>query len=176
MQRRQFLATGGLALAGLASSAILRASAKIVEIGMRSDEDGAKVWFDPIGILIEPGTTIRWVIKENVHTVTAYHPDNDDHSLRIPKAAKPWDSDYLVNPGNSFEIELTVPGVYDYYCAPHEQAGMVGRIIVGEPTGPGALPFDYFKSQNPDWEDVPDEAQRAFPSIEEIMRDGVVRI
>ena len=163
-------------LAGLASPAILRASTRIVEIGMRSDEDGAKVWFDPIGILVEPGTTIRWIIRENVHTATAYHPDNDDHSLRIPKAAKPWDSDYLVNPGDNFEINLTVPGVYDYYCAPHEQAGMVGRIIVAEPTGPGALPFDYFNSQNSDWEDVPDEAQQAFPSIGKIMRDGIVRV
>lgn len=126
--------------------------------------------------MIEPGTSIRWVIRENIHTATAYHPDNDDHSLRIPTAAKPWDSSFLVNPGDHFEINLTVPGVYDYYCAPHEQAGMVGRIIVGEPTGPGALPFDYFKPQNPDWEDVPEEAQRAFPSIEKIMRDGVVRI
>jgi len=176
MLRRQFLATGGLVLAGLASPAILRAFAKIVDIGMRSDEDGAKVWFDPIGILIEPGTTIRWTILENVHTATAYHPDNDDHSLRIPTAAKPWDSDYLVNPGDHFEVELTVPGVYDYYCAPHEQAGMVGRIIVGEPSGPGALPFDYFKSQNQGWEEVPDLAQQAFPSIDKIMHDGVVRV
>jgi hypothetical protein len=33
---------------------------------------------------------------------------------------------------------------YDYYCMPHEAAGMVGRLVVGRPGGPGALPFDYF--------------------------------
>ena len=38
-------------------------------------------------------------------------------------------------PGESFAVELTEPGVYDYYCIPHEHAGMVGRIVVG---GPGA--------------------------------------
>jgi len=174
MHRRKLLATGGLMLAGLASPSIIRANARVQEIEMRSDVDGAKVWFDPIGVLVEPGTTIRWIIRENVHTTTAYHPNNDDHSLRIPSAATPWDSGYLVNPGDHFEIKLTVPGVYDYFCAPHEEAGMVGRIIIGEPSGPGALPFDYFKSQQPDWEDVPVEAQQAFPSIEEIMRDGRV--
>ena len=37
---------------------------------------------------------------------------------------------------------LTVEGVYDYFCAPHEMAGMVGRIIVGRP---GAQPFDDYR-------------------------------
>ena len=34
-------------------------------------------------------------------------------------------------PGEAFEVMLTEPGVYDYYCVPHEHAGMVGRIVVG---------------------------------------------
>ena len=46
----------------------------MAEVAMRSDQAGSKVWFDPVGILVEPGTTIRWVVKENVHTTTAYHP------------------------------------------------------------------------------------------------------
>lgn len=28
-------------------------------------------------------------------------------------------------------------------CAPHEETGMVGRIVVGRPAGPGMQPFDY---------------------------------
>ena len=176
MHRRQILATGGLLLAGLATPSIIRAKARVQEIELRSDVDGAKVWFDPIGVLVEPGTIIRWIIRENVHTTTAYHPDNDNHALRIPSNATAWDSGYLVNPGDHFEIELSVPGVYDYFCAPHEEAGMVGRIIVGNPS---SLNLKYLQNQNiknPDWEDVPVEAQQAFPSIEEIMRDGAVRV
>jgi hypothetical protein len=42
---------------------------------------------------------------------------------------------------------------------------MVGRIIVGRPAGPGAQPFEGA---------VPEPARHAFPSIEEIMRRGVV--
>ena len=30
-------------------------------------------------------------------------------------------------------MTFTVEGVYDYYCVPHEHAGMVGRIVVGTP-------------------------------------------
>jgi plastocyanin len=175
--RRGVITAGGACLAGLILPRLVRASAGLVEIGMRSDPDGATVWFDPIGVLIEPGTTIRWTIHQNVHSTAAYHPANGKHALRIPAEAAPWDSDYLVNPGDHFEVKLTVPGVYDYFCLPHEAAGMVGRIIVGEPAGPGTLPFDYFKDmpEAADWLPVPEAAQAAFPAVEEIMRSGIVR-
>ena len=150
---------------------------RVVEIAMRSDTLGSKVWFDPVGILVAPGTTIRWVVKENVHTATAYHPKNGHHSLRIPEGAEPWDSGFLVNPGDHFDVTLTVAGVYDYFCMPHEAAGMVGRIVVGKPEGPGALPFDYFKGEaaTMDWLAVPAAAQRAFPRIDRILRERLVR-
>lgn len=140
---------------------------------MRSDALGARVWFDPIGLYVEPGTTVRWIVRENVHTTTAYHPRNDKHSRRIPEAAMPWDSGYIVNPGEHFDVRLTVPGVYDYYCTPHEGAGMVGRIVVGDPRGPGAEPFDYWvdKPGTDGWRHVPNAARAAFPSIERILAE-----
>jgi plastocyanin len=177
--RRALLRAGGLLLAGLAAPAGLRPvrASGVAEIRLRSDALGARVWFDPIGLLIEPGQTVRWVNQANVHTSTAYHPANDGHALRIPEAAEPWDSGYLVEPGDRFEITLTVPGVYDYFCAPHEMAGMVGRIIVGRPGGPGTLPFDYFEGDpTRDWRRVPDAARAAFPSAESIMAQRTVGV
>jgi plastocyanin len=179
LRRREVLEAGGLLLAGLAAPTGLRPARAggVVEIRLRSDPLGTHVSFDPVGVLIEPGQTVRWVNEANVHTTTAYHPHNDGHALRIPEAAEPWDSGYLVEPGDSFEITLTVPGVYDYFCAPHEMAGMVGRIIVGEPSGPGALPFDYFKDDPAaqDWRPVPKAAQAAFPPIKTVMNERLVR-
>jgi plastocyanin len=179
LRRREVLRAGGLALAGLATPAGLcpARAGGVVEIRLRSDPLGTHVWFDPIGVLIEPGQTVRWMLEANVHTSTAYHPANDNHALRIPQAAEPWDSGYLVEPGDNFEMTLMVPGVYDYFCTPHEMAGMVGRIIVGEPTGPGTLPFDYFKDDPAaqDWQPVPKAAQAAFPTVEAIMNERVVR-
>ena len=133
---------------------------------MRSDPEGAHVGFDPIGLRVMPGTVVRWVVEANVHTATAYHPANSGHLLRIPERAEPWDSGYLVEPGQTFEVMLTAEGVYDYFCTPHEVAGMVGRIIVGRPGGPGA---------NPPGKAPPPAARTAFPSIEQIMAMGTVR-
>jgi plastocyanin len=180
LSRRQVLEAGGGALAGLLLPSLVRAApaAEVVEIRMRGNADGSKVWYDPVGVLIQPGQTIRWISADpvNSHTATAYHPKNFDHSLRIPEKAEPWNSDYLL-PNETFEVKLTIEGVYDFFCIPHEQAGMVGRIIVGRPIGPGAQPFDYFRNSTKgrDWVPVPKEARGVFPSVDEIMRQKSVR-
>jgi hypothetical protein len=82
-----------------------------------------------------------------------------------------------VNTGGRFEVTLAVEGVYDYFCLPHEAGGMVGRIVVGRPAGPGARPVDYFVGQpgTQDWLPVPDAARRSFPAVEAILRQRVVR-
>jgi plastocyanin len=178
--RRSALLAGGLALAGWAFPRVPRAAEtapeSIAVIRLQSDTLGTDVGFEPIGLYVAPGTTVRWVLEANVHTVTAYHPRNGNHSLRIPPAAQPFDSGFLVNPGATFEQRFTVAGVYDYFCLPHEAAGMVGRIVVGQPGGPGALPFDYFKSlpEGRGWLEVPQAAQDAFPSVAAIVRERSV--
>jgi plastocyanin len=160
---------GGMAVALSLLNARAR-SAGLVEIRMQGRADGSRVWFDPVGVLIEPGQTIRWINRDpgNAHTATAYHPGNFDKPRRIPQAAAAWDSDYLL-PEEGFEVTLSQPGVYDYFCVPHEHAGMVGRIVVGSPQPPG-------------WTDgattvqgIPEIALQSFPSIDEIMSKGLVR-
>ena len=158
---------GGLALAGLHAMPLSRVGRAVpaTTIRMRSDPAGEIVMFDPVGLFVMPGTTVRWVVELNVHTATAYHPANGDYSQRIPDGAAPWDSGYLIDPGNEFAITLTVEGVYDYFCRPHEAAGMVGRIVVGRPAGPGAMPPG---------DELPAAARSALPPVEEIMKHGSV--
>ena len=140
---------------------------------MQGNPDGSHVWFDPVGLRIEPGQTIRWINLDpgNSHTATAYHPKNFERPLRIPEEAEPWNSDYLL-PNESFVVTLNVEGVYDFFCVPHEHAGMVGRIIVGQP---GRSSTDGFSAQVAGGEPIPDIALQAFPSVDEVMRQGIVR-
>jgi plastocyanin len=178
ISRRHFMRSSGLAIAVCAAPRIVRA-AGVVEIEMRSSPRGEDAWFDPLGVRIDPGQRVRWIMTSpgNPHTTTAYHPKNARHSLRIPEAAVPWDSGFLVNARDIFEIALTVEGVYDYFCLPHEAAGMVGRIVVGRPGGPGAMPFDYFTGRpaTEKWLPVPEAAQTAFPAVTSIVAERVVR-
>ncbi len=181
LTRRHFIQSSGAVLASIMTASLPQVAASqnktnIREIRMESDPDGARVWFDPIGLYIKPGTKVRWIVHHNTHTVAAYHPHNSNHSLRIPEKAKPWDSGFLVEPGENFTLTLTEPGVYDYYCMPHEDAGMVGRIVVGEISGPGAEPYDYFKKlkNKENWEDVPESAQCVLPPPKEIMQKKII--
>lgn len=176
MQRRHFL---GLMLgAVLPVAAPVSAQGRPVEIRMKMSSDGTRAYFDPIGVHLQPGDTVRWIQEANFHSTTAYHPVNSNHELRIPEQAQPWDSDILLAAypaaGSTFEWTFTVEGVYDYFCRPHEAAGMVGRLVVGQPgDGPGSRPFNYAPERR--WNPPPVAAQRAFPAIETILRQGVVR-
>ncbi len=138
---------------------------------MRGSADGSRVWFDPIGVLIDSRQTVRWTNLDpgNSHTTTAYHPANFDRPRRIPGKAVPWNSDYLL-PNETFSVILTQPGVYDFYCVPHEHAGMVGRIVVGTPD-PSGWPSDPSQTTN----GLPEAALKMFPPVEEIMRAKIVR-
>jgi plastocyanin len=173
---RVFLAAclAGTSILGQATMA----TAATVEIKLMQTPAG-KTYFDPVGVSIAPGDTVRWVQLSGFHSITAYHPGNDNHELRIPASAKPWDSDILLaeypKPRATFEHIFTVPGVYDYFCRPHEMAGMVGRIVVGNPgDGPGTKPFGY--APNEHWKPVPEAARNAFPPVAEIMQKGIVRL
>lgn len=82
--------------------------------------------FEPQLIHVKPGDVIRFDVKEGMHTVTAYHPDNR-RELRIPEGAKSFDSGILTE-GESWLLTITHVGEYNYFCMPHERMGHVGKI------------------------------------------------
>jgi plastocyanin len=68
---------GGAAAAALAPWRPTAAADDVVEIAMQGRADGSKVWFDPIGILIKPGQTVRWINRNpgNSHTTMSFISD-----------------------------------------------------------------------------------------------------
>lgn len=129
---------------------------EVVEI--RLVTDGSAFYFDPTGLRVEPGTTVRFINESGQHTATAYCEENGKAN-RIPEGAECWDSGMLVEEGATFEVTLTEEGVYDYFCLPHESLGMVGRIIVGSPEAfPVQDPAELFPA-----------VQEALPAVEDIM-------
>lgn len=144
--RREFIGLfGACATASVGLTGITRAQASPV-VAMDNN------YFDPIGLHVEPGTTVRFEIVAGSHSATAYEN-------RIPIEASSFDSG-LVSEG-TFEHTFDTSGTYDYYCQPHKSRGMVGRIVVGEPDGPAE------ESPIPDG-DVPDS--------ETIIQQGTISI
>ncbi len=161
--RRQLLALGGgLSAALLLPPSLRAATTELIE--MRGTARGERIWFSPRGLAVLPGTTVRFVNRDegNSHTATTYHPDNFGRLRRIPANAEPWDTGFLL-PGDSAEVVLKTPGVYDYYCIPHEMAAMVGRIVVGKPGDPG------WEEPLPATDDVSAEVLTALPPVAEIL-------
>lgn len=135
MDRRAFLATGAAALASGCLGAL--GSSDGYDIGMTSQA------FDPETIEVDVGTEVVWQnTNSRAHTVTAYGgaiPDEADFFATggfdsEAAAREAWYADGSGNiyGGDTFSYTVEVPGIYDYFCIPHEDGGMAGRIEVTE--------------------------------------------
>ena len=131
---------------------------------------GGDFRFEPVGLLVEPGTSVIWLNMGDFHTTTAFHPDNDallsgGVPLRIPEGAESWHSGMLgLTAGTQFEHRFQVEGVYDYFCQPHYHFGMVGRIVVGRARGGPAI-------RRP-LAELPESAQRQMPPVETVTEEA----
>jgi plastocyanin len=119
--------------------------------------DGDRFYFDPIGLHVEPGETVTWTVVNDAHSVTAYGKGTTPR--RIPDEATIFDSTVLTQDGVTYEYTFDIEGTYDYFCIPHRQLGMVGRLVVGEPGGPAT------ESQPPNG---------SLPPSDEIVEQGAV--
>lgn len=144
--------------------AALKGPSASATVTMSSTDDGTH--FEPHVVWVEQGGTVTWELKSGSHTTTAYATDNDAPQ-RIPEDAEPWDSGTISEAGETFEHTFQTPGVYDYYCVPHEATGMLGSVVVGEPdtqAQPGL--------QAPQ-EELSDEAAQKVESLNESVTDAL---
>ena len=84
--------------------------------------------FEPDPIIIPTGETLRWTNQDGApHTATT--------QATAPQA---FDSGTL-NMGDTFEVQLNVPGTYNYICTIHPF--MQGQIIVSDNFSQGFFPL-----------------------------------
>jgi plastocyanin len=104
----------------------------------REDIPIPEFYFEPTGLAIEPGDTVRFDMSTPHHNVVAYHPVFG-YRQRVPDGVAPFSSP-MFGAGEYWLYSFETEGVYNVNCAPHELFGMVASIVVGAPTGPGANP------------------------------------
>jgi len=156
--RRRFLGALGSGLVATAgvSGTVSGQATPTVSIGNN--------YFDPVGLAIEPGTTVRFEIDAGSHSATAYED-------RIPSDATPFDSGTIFE--GAFEHTFDTSGTYDYYCIPHQSMGMTGRIVVGTPGGP-AEETSIPDGDMPDSTEIVDQGRVGIDGSERRDRDGMM--
>jgi plastocyanin len=91
----------------------------------------APLGFDPPLVTIDVGDQVAWNWVEGDHTTTSGSSSDPQHD---PGAL--WD--VVIDQVNPIYFHtFSDPGVYDYFCRPHEGAGMKGRVVVRAVTGIG---------------------------------------
>ena len=175
MIRRDFLrvAGGTFALCNMGWLRFAAGQSTVKKITSTRNYGAGRYYFNPLGLYVTLGETVQWPAGREGFSVTAFHPDNDNHELRIPENAKSFDSG-IMRVGTTFEYTFEVEGTYDYYSRRHEVIGMVGRIVVGRPGGPGEKPFGYGSREGraPIYKEV--EKVFEFARSEEIVRENVI--
>ena len=116
---------GATALAASPLKALAESHGGMHEVQMlnKDPDSGERQVFYPAVLQIAEGDTVKFVATDRGHNSEA----NDD---LLPEGAEAWSG--KIN--DDIEVTLTVPGVYGYYCTPHQSAGMIGLILVGDVT------------------------------------------
>ena len=123
--RRQNLAMlgGAAAAAAVAPAGVKAQEGTVHEVLMltRDPDTGDNQVFKPAVLQVQPGDTVRFIPEQPGHNSQS----NED---LIPEGGETWEG--RIN--QEVEVTLETEGTYPYYCLPHQTAGMVGLILVGD--------------------------------------------
>ena len=79
--------------------------------------------FEPNFLRIKPGDSVHFVAKDKGHDVISIPG-------MVPDGAVPFKGEM----NKDITVTFTKPGVYGVECQPHYSMGMVGLIVVGDPS------------------------------------------
>lgn len=117
---RNFVILGTLVAAlGVAGAA----NAAEVEVKMLNKGTDGVMVFEPALVKIEPGDTVKFVAADKGHNVESV-------AEMVPEGGQT----FVGKISEELAITFDKPGVYGYKCKPHYGMGMVGLVVVGEPT------------------------------------------
>jgi len=95
-----------------------------VTVAVGASGNGGPYAFDPPAVHVDPGTTVVWEWtgdgRHDVATDDAYA------------------SDLVGEEGATFSHTVESEGIQRYYCTPHQQMGMKGALVVGDPSAGGS--------------------------------------
>ncbi|KAE9458666.1 hypothetical protein C3L33_09443, partial [Rhododendron williamsianum] len=117
----------GAAVVATAAGAVLAGNAMAIDVLLGSSDGG--LVFEPSSFSVTSGEKI--VFKNNAgfpHNVV-FDEEEVPSGVDVGKISMS-EEDYLNGPGEAYSVTLTEKGTYSFYCAPHQGAGMTGKVTV----------------------------------------------
>ncbi|MBT8413316.1 MAG: pseudoazurin [Boseongicola sp.] len=95
----------------------------MVEMLNKEPDGSERQVFNPPVIKIAEGDSVNFVSTDRGH-------NSASNADMLPEGAEEWKGGI----NDDIEVTFTEPGVYGYFCTPHQSAGMVGLVLVGDVT------------------------------------------
>lgn len=124
---RAFLKGLAAAVATTAASAVVIGSAAAIQITLGSDDGGLA--FVPQNFEVAAGEKIIFFNNAGFPHNVVFDEDEIPAGVDASKISMPED-ELLNAKGDTYVVTLTEKGAYAFYCAPHQGAGMVGKVTV----------------------------------------------
>ena len=114
---------GAAAIAAALALTLSVAEAANIEVKMLNKGAKGVMVFEPDLVKIQPGDSVTFI---------SANPGHDAMSVpgMLPDGAEPFEGQL----SKDVTVTFTVPGVYGIKCKPHFVMGMVGVVVVGDPS------------------------------------------
>lgn len=122
MRSKIKIALAGMLVAG-AMAGVMPALAAEHEVKMLNKGAEGMMVFEPSILKIAPGDTIHFIAADKGHNVMSIEG-------MAPEGAAPFQGKM----NEDVTVTFDKPGIYGFECKPHYGMGMVGMVIVGNPT------------------------------------------
>ena len=112
-------------IGALAAALAMAGAAQAAEVEVKMLNKGAEgvMVFEPALVKIAPGDTVRFVAADKGHNAESIDG-------MLPEGGQT----FVGKINEELAITFEKPGVYGYKCKPHYGMGMVGLVVVGDPT------------------------------------------
>lgn len=113
--------------AAAAASAMLASNALAVDVKLGGDDGSLS--FLPGEFEVASGEKITFINNAGFPHNVVFDDENVPAGVDVSKIS--MDEEALLNAkGETYSVSLTEKGTYTFYCAPHQGAGMVGKVTV----------------------------------------------
>nr|P35476.1 RecName: Full=Plastocyanin A'/A'' [Nicotiana tabacum]AAB29408.1 b-plastocyanin, PCb(II) [Nicotiana tabacum=tobacco, var. Virginia, whole leaves, Peptide, 99 aa] [Nicotiana tabacum] len=98
-----------------------------IEVLLGSDDGGLA--FVPGNFSVSAGEKITFKNNAGFPHNVVFDEDEIPAGVDVSKISMS-EEEYLNGPGETYSVTLSEKGTYTFYCAPHQGAGMVGKVTV----------------------------------------------